>query len=87
MTYDIYRYLREKILDIENSEIERHLTQSLQSDEREAIADYNERLEARHEILEDHNKRLEHQLEKFRQLLHQVERSKWRKNSMAGSEV
>ena len=65
------RYLREKILDIQNSETRRHLTQSLESDEREAVIEYNERLEARQEVLEDHNRRLEEQLTKLRELLHQ----------------
>ena len=67
------RYLREKIVDIQNSEARRHLTQSLESDEREAVVEYNERLGARQEVLEDHNRRLEEQLTKLRQLLHQVE--------------
>ena len=60
-------------MDIQNSETRRHLTQSLQSDEREAAIEYNERLEARQEVLEDHNRRLEEQLKKLRELLHQVE--------------
>lgn len=65
------RYLREKITDIQDSETRRHLTQSLQSNEKEAMAEHNERLEARQEVLEDHNERLEEQLAKLRQLLHQ----------------
>lgn len=75
ISIDRSRYLREKITDIQDSETRRHLTQSLQSNEKEAMAEHNERLEARQEVLEDHNERLEEQLAKLRQLLHQVERS------------
>ncbi len=68
-------------MDIQDSETRRHLTQSLQSHEREAMAEYNERLEARQEVLEDHNSRLEEQLRKLRQLLHQVELSVHNENN------
>ena len=60
-------------MDIQDSEARRHLAQSLQSDEREAMAEYNERLEARQEVLQDHNRRLEEQLGRLRQLVHEVE--------------
>ena len=69
------RYLREKILDIQNSDTRRHLTQSLESNEREQVIEYNERLEARQEVLEDHNRRLEEQLTKLRELLYQKKHS------------
>ena len=62
-------------MDIQDSEARRHLSHSLQSDEKEAMDEYNERLEARQEVLEDHNRRLEEQLSKLRQLSHQVELS------------
>lgn len=45
----------------------------LQTEEGEHIKDYNERLEARQEVLEDHNCRLEDQLAKLRVLIQQVE--------------
>ena len=60
-------------MDIQDSETRGHQAQSLQSDEREAMAEYNERLEARQEVLEDHNRCLEEQLVKLRQLVHEVE--------------
>ena len=60
-------------MDIQDSEARRHLAQSLQTDEREAMGEYNERLEARQEVLQDHNRRLEEQLGRLRQLVHEVE--------------
>lgn len=60
-------------MDIQDSEARKHMAQSLQSDEREAMAEYNERLEARQEVLQDHNRRLEEQLGRLRQLVHEVE--------------
>ena len=45
------------------------------------MVEYNERLEARQEVLEDHNRRLENQLTKLRDLVTQVELSVSRKNN------
>lgn len=65
---DDNRYLREKILEIQDVEARRSLGQT---EEKERIEEYNERLEARQEVLEDHNRRLEDQLAKLRSLIQQ----------------
>lgn len=68
--YLIARYLRERILEIQDAEIQRSL---IQINEIERVDEYNERLEARQEVLEDHNQRLADQLTKLRLLIQQVE--------------
>lgn len=46
--------------------------QSMETVSRKEIDEYNERLEAKQEVLNDHNRRLQQQLDKLRHLLHQV---------------
>ncbi|XP_046843676.1 dystrophin-like isoform X2 [Xenia sp. Carnegie-2017] len=66
------KYLRGKIMAIQQEFDSRHYSlQSMETVSRKEIDEYNERLEAKQEVLNDHNRRLQQQLDKLRHLLHQ----------------
>ena len=78
------RLLRQKILEIQDEETRRCF---LEETTKEHIEGDNERLKARQEVLEDHNRRLEDQLSKLQLLIEQVEsasRNKYNKQRTVG---